>query len=74
MTWQRSYVLLTHHLDYMSTSECFGVASSPAQFQRCIDSIVAGLPGVVAYMDDLIVTGVDEESHWRHLDINLVSK
>ena len=46
---------------------CFGIASSPAQFQRYIDTIVSDLPGVAAYMDDLIITGPDENTHWTNL-------
>ena len=28
---------------------CFGVASSSAQFQRLMDTMISGLPGVTAY-------------------------
>ena len=38
---------------YRYNRMCFGVASSPAQFQRCMDSLVGDLPGVAAYLDDL---------------------
>jgi len=44
------------------------VASSPAQFQRCMDSMISDLPGVAAYLHDLIVTGQTEESHLKNLD------
>lgn len=46
---------------------CFGVASSPAQFQRCMDHMISGLPGVAAYLDDLIVTGSSEREHRDNL-------
>jgi len=46
---------------------CFGVASSPAQFQRCMDSLTSELPGVAAYLDDLIVTGKTKQEHWDNL-------
>ena len=52
---------------YRYNRMCFGVASSPAQFQRCMDSLVGDLPGVAAYLDDLIVTGRTEEEHWENL-------
>ena len=48
---------------YRYNRMCFGVASSPAQFQGCMDSLVGDLPGVAAYLDDLIVTGRTEEKH-----------
>jgi len=53
---------------YQYQRMCFGVASSPAQFQRFIDSIVSDLPGVAAYLDDIIITGTDELSHWKNLE------
>jgi transposase InsO family protein len=53
---------------YRYNRMCFGVASSPAQFQRCMDTMIADLPGVAAYLDDLIVTGSTQESHWKNLD------
>ena len=42
---------------------CFGVASSPAQFQRCMD-----LTGVAAYLDDLINHRSSEEEHSNNLN------
>lgn len=47
---------------------CFGVASSPAQFQRCMDSLTSELPGVAAYLDDLIITGKTKEEHLANLN------
>ena len=53
---------------YRYNRMCFGIASSPAQFQRCIDSLICDLPGVAAYLDDLIVTGRTEDEHWENLN------
>ena len=53
---------------YKYNRMCFGVASSPAQFQRCMDSLTANLPGVAAYLDDLIVSGATREKHWANLN------
>jgi len=46
---------------------CFGIASSPAQFQRCMNRMISGLPRVAAYLDDLIVTGSSEQEHQDNL-------
>ena len=54
----------------MSTqdSPSFGVASAPAVFQRAMDAILQGIPGVICYIDDIVVTGESEEDHMRNLD------
>ena len=52
---------------YRYETMCFGVASSPAQFQRCMDALTQELPGVAAYLDDLIIAGSTEKEHWDNL-------
>ena len=49
----------------------FGVTSAPALFQRAMNQILSGLPGVRCYLDDLLITGPDEQSHLRNLDATL---
>ncbi|KAM7284083.1 uncharacterized protein ISCGN_001186 [Ixodes scapularis] len=46
----------------------FGVASAPALFQRIMDNILKGLPGVICYLDDILVTGATAEEHLRNLE------
>ncbi|KAI2657348.1 RNA-directed DNA polymerase from mobile element jockey [Labeo rohita] len=38
---------------------------------RSMDQTLAGLPGVVCYLDDILVTGTDNESHLQNLDATL---
>ena len=47
---------------------CFGLASSSAQFQRLMDTMISGLPGVAAYLDDLIITESTETEQWENLE------
>ncbi|KAK6735647.1 hypothetical protein RB195_018708 [Necator americanus] len=35
----------------------FGVKPAPGVFQQCMDALIAGIDGTVAYLDDLLVTG-----------------
>ncbi|XP_058857712.1 uncharacterized protein K02A2.6-like [Acipenser ruthenus] len=49
----------------------FGITSAPALFQRAMDQILSRLPGVQCYLDDILVTGKDEEDHLRNLDATL---
>nr|CDJ96595.1 RNA-directed DNA polymerase (reverse transcriptase) domain containing protein [Haemonchus contortus] len=67
---QQSKQLLTintHRGLYQYNRLPFGVKSAPAIFQQNMDTILAGLPGVVAYLDDVIVVGRTEEEHRRNL-------
>ena len=40
----------------------FGIASVPGIFQRVMDSLLQGIPGVVVYLDDILVTGPSDAS------------
>ena len=46
----------------------FAIASEPGIFQRVIDSLLQGIPGVVAYLDDILVTGASGASDTEHLE------
>lgn len=45
----------------------FGISCAPELFQKVMESIIAGLPGVVVYLDDLLVTGNTPEEHDERL-------
>jgi len=46
----------------------FGVASVPAIFQRIIEGILKGIPGVCIYLDDILIMGKTEEEHLTNLE------
>ncbi len=46
----------------------FGISSAPAIFQRTMECLLQDLPGVVVYLDDVLVTGSTKEEHIRNLD------
>ena len=45
----------------------FGVASSPALWQRTMDSILTNLPGVCCFVDDILVAAKTETEHLNRL-------
>ena len=57
----------THKGLYQYTTLPFWVSSAPAIFQRTMDSILAGIPHVACYIDDIIVTGTTNQEHWDNL-------
>ena len=46
----------------------YGISSAPGIFQREMEHLLQGIPGVVVYLDDILVTGQDETSHLRTLE------
>ena len=62
----------THRGLYQYTRLPFGVASAPALFQRTMDTILQGVPGVVCYIDDILVTGETDSEHLRNLELVLL--
>ncbi|XP_062711752.1 uncharacterized protein K02A2.6-like [Aedes albopictus] len=45
-----------------------GIKSAPGAFQRIIDSMVAGIPGVKPYLDDIMIAGRTKEEHDQRLN------
>ena len=58
----------THQGLYRYTKLPFGVSSAPAIFQRTMDSILQGLPRVICYLDEILITGVSEGEHLENLE------
>ena len=44
-----------------------GIHSGPGKFQQIMDSVLAGIPRVICYLDDILVAGVNEEDHLANL-------
>ena len=47
----------THKGLYCYSLLPFGIASTPSIFQRTMENILQGLPGITVYIGDILVTG-----------------
>ena len=63
------YVMINTHKGLFQYNRLlFDIASAPSIFQRAMDSLVQGLLRVSVYLDDILISGVDEEDHLNNLD------
>jgi hypothetical protein len=60
---QNILTLNTHKGLFRVNRLAFGVSSAPAIFQRTVESLVGNIPGVVCYLDDILIAGQTEAEH-----------
>ncbi|VDN32648.1 unnamed protein product [Dibothriocephalus latus] len=46
----------------------YGVKTAPSLFQQLMDTMLANVPGTVAYLDDILVVGRTEDELLQRLD------
>jgi hypothetical protein len=46
----------------------FGIASAPAIWQRTIEEVLQSIPGIQVMLDDMIITGKDDQEHLQNLE------
>ncbi len=64
----REYVTINTHLGlYRYTRLAFGISSATAIFQELMEKILSGLEGVAVFVDDIIVTGSNDDEHKKNL-------
>ena len=65
----RKYVTInTHKGLYRYNRLPFGIASVPAVFQQTMEKILQGLPMVVVYIDNILISGRTDEEHLENLE------
>ncbi len=68
----RDYVVINTHWGLFRYKRLpFGVSSASGIFQRVMESILKGIPGVTVYIDDILVTATADEEHLASLDETL---
>ncbi|XP_060581109.1 uncharacterized protein K02A2.6-like [Ruditapes philippinarum] len=58
----------THKGLYSYNRLTYGVSSAPAIWQRTIDQILQGIPGVQCILDDMVITGENDQAHLNNLE------
>ena len=43
-----------------------GIPSAPGIFQRVMENILRGIPKVVVYLDNILITGANDEEHLKN--------
>ena len=49
----------------------FGIKTAPALLQRTMETLLRELPYVFVYIDNILVTGTDEQNHLKNLELVL---
>ncbi|XP_011858318.1 PREDICTED: uncharacterized protein K02A2.6-like [Vollenhovia emeryi] len=59
--------IITHKGLFRYTKLPEGIASAPGEFQKTIELVLAGIKGCVAYLDNIYVTGKNDNDHRQTL-------
>ena len=60
----RKYLVISTHKGFFRYKRLpFGVSFAPGLFQRTIEQILTGIPGVANYLDDIIITATSKDEH-----------
>ncbi|UYV74208.1 K02A2.6-like [Cordylochernes scorpioides] len=57
---------------YKYTRLPFGISSAPALFQKQMDILLKGIPMVFCALDDILITGKNDQDHLKNLECALV--
>lgn len=63
--------LNTHRGLYQCNRLIYGLANAPAIWQREMEKILQGIPGVSVFLDDIKLTAKDDAEHLKRLDLVL---
>lgn len=64
----KKYVTVNTHRGIFKYNRLpFGVTSVPDIFRRTMEGLLKGIPLVVVYLDDILVSGEDEADHLKNL-------
>ena len=61
-------VINTHKGLFQYTRLTFGISSAPRIFQKVMETLLQGIPGVMVYIDDILITSATEAEHLKALE------
>ena len=68
----KQYVVINTHKGLFRYNRLlFGTASAPGIFQRVMEGLLSDIPGVLVYLDDILITGSTDIDHLKSLQETL---
>ena len=64
---QKKLTLSTHRGVLLQRRLPFGIKSAPGNFQHIMEQLTKDMKGVVAYLDDILVSGDNADNHFNNL-------
>ena len=64
---QKFLTINTEHGLFRYTRLLYGVKDAPSKWQRAIEQVLAGIPNVKVIIDDMIITGRNDDEHFATL-------
>ena len=65
----QKFVTINTHLGlFQYTRVPFGIASTPALFQKTMDTLLQGVPNILCYLDDILITSKANAKHLQNLE------
>ena len=68
---QKYLTITTNKGLFTYTRMPFGISTAPGIWQRAMDSVLAGVPGVICYLNDILIVGDSDEQHEERLKMVL---
>ena len=62
------FAIITHRGVFRLKRLPYGVKSAPSIFQRTMEILLSGIPGVCIYLDDILITAENDEQHMARLE------
>ena len=60
------YVVINiHHRDSSDSTVCLLESLTSQEYSRETESILSGIPGLVVYINDILITGKTEADHFK---------